>query len=161
MSLAMVMDAPSPANDFQSGHAALLLASFRRFVGRPLIDSALSGVEAAQALFEAPFVVVSHNTAADPVLTYGNQRALALWETDWDSFVVMPSRLTAEPIHREERERLLQATQTQGYIDNYAGIRISATGRRFRITGAIVWTLMDNQGTRVGQAATFESVAHL
>lgn len=40
---------------------------------------------AARRLFEAPFVVVSHNAAADPILTYGNRAALPLWETNWES----------------------------------------------------------------------------
>lgn len=151
----MVMNRPAPANGFQSAHAQLLLSSFRRFVGRPLLDDALTGDAAAQALFQAPFVVVSHDRAADPVLTYGNERALQLWETDWGDFVRTPSRLTAEPVHREERARLLHATKTHGYIDDYSGIRISATGRRFRISGAIVWTLIDPDGHPVGQAATF------
>ena len=155
------MDCPDPANDYQSGHARLLISSFRRFVGRPLIDEALSEVEAAQQLFQAPFVVVSHNNADDPVLTYGNVAALKLWETNWESLTRMPSRLTAEPVHREERARLLRATEENGFIDNYSGIRISATGRRFRISGAIVWTLVDDQGRRVGQAATFDSLTYV
>jgi hypothetical protein len=36
------MDRPSPANNFQARHVRLLLSSFRRFVGRPLIDEAPS-----------------------------------------------------------------------------------------------------------------------
>ena len=157
----MCLDRPSPANAYQSSHAQLLLSSFQQFVGRPLIADGLPAVEAAEALFRARFVVVSHNAAPDPVLTYGNEAALKLWETDWDTLVGMPSRLTAEPIHQEERARLLQATEQQGYIDNYTGIRISATGRRFRITGALIWTLLDDQGRWVGQAATFRQVAYL
>jgi hypothetical protein len=34
-------------------------------------------------------------------------------------------------------------------------VRVSATGRRFRIAGAIVWNLVDAAGLRHGQAASF------
>ena len=153
------MDRPSPANDYQRDHARLLLTSFRRFVGRSLIDDdSVSDIECAKHLFQAPFVVVSHNADDDPILTYGNEAALRLWETDWESLTQMPSRLTAEPVHRDERARLLRATEENGFIDDYSGIRISATGRRFRISGAIVWTLVDDDGRRVGQAAKFDRV---
>ena len=67
----------------------------------------------------------------------------------------MPSRLSAEPGLREERERLLTEVREKGYSENYRGIRISATGRRFRIDHARVWMLQDKDGTPRGQAATF------
>jgi hypothetical protein len=46
-------------------------------------------------------------------------------------------------------------TNTQGYIDNYQGIRISRTGQRFLIKQAIIWNLTDALGQKCGQAATF------
>ncbi len=67
----------------------------------------------------------------------------------------MPSRKTAEPVHRDERARMLELTRQQGYIDDYRGVRISAAGRRFRIERAIVWNLVDATGQPAGQAATF------
>ena len=104
---------------------------------------------------KANFVVVSHNTADDPILNYGNQAALNLWETDRETLLSMPSRKTAEPVHRDERAELLRRVTEDGYIDDYQGIRISATGKRFRIDQAIVWNLTDNSGQPAGQAATF------
>jgi hypothetical protein len=38
--------------------------------------------DVAQFLFEAPFVVVSHGIEANPILNYGNKKALTLWELD-------------------------------------------------------------------------------
>jgi hypothetical protein len=155
------MERPSPANDFQSTHAERLLSSFKLFVGRSLMDEGPTAAESARLLFQAPFVVASHGGGADPILSYGNEAALTLWDADWDTFTGMPSRLTAEPVHRDERARLLQATEEKGYIDHYSGIRISATGRRFRIENAIVWTVVDSDGERIGQAATFVTVQFL
>ena len=50
---------------------------------------------------------------------------------------------------------MLERARTQGYIDNYQGIRISSSGRRFLIEQAIVWNVTDRAGNRRGQAATF------
>lgn len=137
-------------------HSQLLLDSFARLVGRELIDRAGSPHTQAEQLFRSAFVVVSHGTEADPVLNYGNAAALALWEMDWETFTRTPSRLTAEPVHRDERARLLARTRDQGFVDDYSGIRISRSGRRFRIERAIVWNLVDAAGAPCGQAATFE-----
>lgn len=137
-------------------HVQLLLDSFARLLGRELISRQGSAEVQAERLFQAPFVVVSHGTEADPILNYGNAAALALWEMDLATLTRTPSRLTAEPVHRDERARLLERTRRDGFVDDYAGIRISSTGRRFRIELAIVWNLVDAAGIHRGQAATFD-----
>jgi hypothetical protein len=137
-------------------HVQLLLDSFSRLLGRDLVPRTGTPLEQARRLFEAAFVVVSHGTEADPVLNYGNAAALCLWEMDHAAFVRTPSRLTAEPLHRDERARLLDRTRRDGYVNDYAGIRISRSGRRFRIEQAIVWNLADERGVHRGQAATFD-----
>ena len=133
----------------------LLLDSFRRWTGRDLLSRTDTPDAQAQALFAAPFVVVSHGTEADPLLNYGNQRALDLWELSWAQLTSTPSRLTAEPMNRDERARMLAAAEKQGYYSGYRGIRISSTGKRFLVEDATVWNVVDGQGIRVGQAATF------
>lgn len=133
----------------------LILDSFVKLLDRELIDRSGSELEQSQRLFEANFVVVSHNTADDPILNYGNQAALTLWETDLENLLSMPSRKTAEPVHRDERAELLRRVTEDGFIDDYRGVRISATGKRFQIDQAIVWNLTDRDGQPAGQAATF------
>ena len=137
-------------------HVQMLLDSFARLLGRDLIPRDASAADQARRVFEVPFVVVSHGTEADPVLNYGNATALRLWEMDWTTFVQTPSRLTAEPVHRDERARLLERTRRDGFVDDYAGIRVSQSGRRFRIEQAIIWNLVDADGHLRGQAATFD-----
>jgi hypothetical protein len=132
-----------------------LLDSFRRWIGRDLLPRTGSPEEQAQALFAAPFVVVSHGTEADPILNYGNQQALDLWDLSWAQLTSTPSRLTAEPMNRDERARMLAMAEKQGYYSGYRGIRISSTGKRFLVEDATVWNVVDGQGIRVGQAATF------
>jgi hypothetical protein len=148
---------PSACNGFLSAHIHLLCTSYRCLTGRNLVDPDLDEREAARHLFEAPFVLLSHNAEADPILTYGNRTALDLFELDWDRLTRMPSRLTAEAPDREERARLLAEVAAKGYIDHYSGVRVSASGRRFLIEGAVVWNLIDQQGLYRGQAATFGS----
>ena len=117
--------------------------------------------ELARAVFEAPFVVVSHGTEADPVLNYGNRTALTLWEMPWEELTRTPSRLTAEAPGREGRARLLEAVTRRGFIDDYSGVRISKTGRRFRISRATVWNLLTEDDRPCGQAAMFDRWAFL
>jgi len=137
-------------------HVGLLLDSFARLLGRELVSRGGTPAEQAERLFHAPFVVVSHGTEPDPVLNYGNAAALRLWDMTWEELTQTPSRLTAEPVHRDERARLLARTREHGFVDDYSGIRISKTGKRFRIQQAIVWNLVDSVGNHRGQAATFD-----
>ena len=132
----------------------LLLDSFRRWTGRDLLMRT-GRSEDAQTLYVAPFVVVSHGIEPDPVLNYGNRFALELWETDWESFTRTPSRLTAEPVNQAERERMLAQAAARGFINDYQGVRITRTGRRFLVENALVWNVVEPDGTRVGQAASF------
>jgi hypothetical protein len=106
--------------------------------------------------FHAPFVLVSHGTESDPVLNYGNRAALALWEMSWEELTRTPSRLTAEAPNREARAKLLEAVARRGFIDDYSGVRISKTGRRFRIARATVWNLLTGDNQPCGQAAMFD-----
>ncbi|MDP1767820.1 MAG: MEKHLA domain-containing protein [Nitrospirota bacterium] len=132
-----------------------LLDSFHHWIGQELLAREGTLSEQAQRVFSAPFVVVSHGMEADPILNYGNHAALDLWEMTWEQLTRTPSRQTAEPVNREERARMLRVVEEQGYNDQYRGVRISATGRRFLVEEAIVWNVLDEQGTRIGQAATF------
>ena len=106
-----------------------------------------------RALYEAPYGVVSHDTSENPVFNYANRTAQRVFEMDWQTFTRLPSRKSAEPVNRAERERLLARVTREGFIDNYQGVRISATGRRFRIEDATVWNLVDEKGVYRGQAA--------
>ncbi len=140
-----------------SQHIRLLLYSFHHWTGNSLITitNNNSAAEIANLLFTANFVVVSHGTQADPILNYGNQKALDLWQMDWQTFTATPSRYTAEPMERTERAQLLAQAKSQGYISNYRGIRIASTGDRFYINQAIIWNVVDKEGKLWGQAATF------
>ncbi|MHA6482934.1 MEKHLA domain-containing protein [Paenibacillus sp. strain BS8-2] len=141
-------------------HARLLLDSYRRLTGKALMEIP-EGADPAEIIEHATSVVLSHDTELDPVLNYGNESAMQLWEMDWDTFTRTPSRLTAEPMEREERARFLAKVAERGYVDDYTGIRVSSTGKRFYIVGATVWNLIDDEGVTRGQAATFAEYRRL
>ncbi len=132
-----------------------LLDSYRHWTNRDLLERTGRLELQSQALFEWPAVVVSHGMEVDPILNYGNRTALDLWEISWDELVKTPSRLTAEPVNRAERERMLELAKTRGYIDTYRGVRITKTGKRFLVENALIWNVLDPAGKQVGQAATF------
>jgi hypothetical protein len=138
-----------------TAHSAMLLDSFRARTGQELAQRGGGAAAEAERLLEAPFVVVSHGLGDDPILNYGNRVALALWEMDVERFLATPSRLTAEPIAREARKGLLERTARDGFVSGYEGVRISATGRRFRISNVTIWNVVDEAGQPAGQAATF------
>jgi hypothetical protein len=137
------------------GQSVTLMDSFLARTGRELLAMTGRPEEDAQRLYDAPFVVVSHGTEPDPILNYGNRAALELWEMTAAEFVATPSRLTAEPMLREARERILAETARMGFVSGYDGVRISAKGRRFTIHDTTIWTVTDPSGRALGQAATF------
>jgi hypothetical protein len=136
-------------------HTQILARSLKCFTSRDLLSGNFSPAELAEKVFHAPLVLVSHGTEADPILNYGNKSALALWEMSWAKLTRTPSRLTAEAPDRDERARLLETVKACGFIDDYSGIRISKSSRRFKISRATVWNLISENGQPCGQAAMF------
>jgi hypothetical protein len=132
-----------------------LLNSFHHWTERELIERAGDLEYQAYRLFQSTVVVVSHGIEEDPLLNYGNRVALELWEMTWEQLIVTPSRLTAEPVNRAERESMLEQARIRGYLDTYRGVRITSTGRRFLVENALIWNVVNGKGQRVGQAAMF------
>ena len=154
---------PNPSNQFHAAHISLLLASYRRWTGRPLdIARTVEGMgDESEAIYRAPFVVLSHGTEVDPIFNYANQAGQSLFEMTWPEFMVTPSRLSAEPLVRAERLRLFERVAEYGFIEDYRGVRVSKSGRRFFIERATVWTVLDGVGNRAGQAAMFSHWQYL
>lgn len=153
------IDASSRA--FLVHQTRLMLSSYRKLTGKVLWPEDRPDEVLIKEVFEAPFVLCSAGAERDPVLNYGNAQALKLWEMDWKTLTSTPGRHTAEAPERGAREEFLRTVKEKGYIDNYSGIRVSSTGRRFEIKNATVWNLLDSQGRYAGQAATFNSWSFL
>ena len=128
-----------------------LLDSYAIRVGRELIARTGDDVEDARLLDALEAVVLAHDGAADPVFTYANEAAAALWKTTVDQVVGMPSRLSAAPEHRDARASALGAALATGVVLDYTGERQALDGSRFVIRDATLWTFVHGPG----QAATF------
>jgi hypothetical protein len=153
---------PSPcaASAAMAGHAEAIAFSFKKLVGRALLDEEAAGPPRPlwAALLEHPrMALLSVGTQPNPLLNYGNNAALALFEMSWEQLTVTPGSLTAQLEHeREERQRLLDGVTANGFVLSYSGVRVSATGRRFRIRDAAVFNIVED-GEYKGQAAWFST----
>ena len=145
------MDLPELSNEHRR-HIRCIGESYLRLTGRPLVAQ---GGDLVEALWLAPLVIVAHGTQADPIFFFGNEAALKLFEMDFGAFTRLPSRFSVEPTLREERAQLFERVMRDGIIEDYAGVRLSATGKRFKISNTAVWNLTDETGAPAGQAAAF------
>ena len=144
---------PNLKTPFYHQHAELLCDSYQRLFKKPLLITSAASNPLIQSLYNAPFALLSHGLEDDPIFNFGNAAALKLFEYSWDEFIQLPSRLSAKTVDQSERQRLLDAVSQQGFIDNYTGIRIAASGREFLIENAVVWNVIDKDGRYCGQAA--------
>ncbi len=147
---------PGPDNAYLADFAGLLLRAYERAFNEPLSgapDSASDADVAAWLFLDAPFALLAHNGGADPTFIYANRTALRLFERSWQGMVGLPSRLSAAPDDRAERQRMLSAALAAGGCRDYAGVRQSSTGRRFQIRETAIWTIGPGPVAQMGQAA--------
>lgn len=130
----------------------LLVGSYRRIVGDALFPE---NCDEHWLYNQAPFAVVAHNADPDPVFIYANIAAQRCFGYGWSEFTSLPSRLSAEPINRADRQILLDKVKKDGHYSGYFGVRIAKSGRRFSIDDGCIWQLTDHDGSTHGQAATF------
>ncbi|MDT3438758.1 MULTISPECIES: MEKHLA domain-containing protein [unclassified Pseudofrankia] len=140
---------------YDTAFAELLTDSYQRVVGTPMPRAAgPAGLATARWLHDdAPFGVLAHDGAADPLFVYANATAQRLFEYGWDEIVGLPSRLSAAEADRDERAALMSDVLLRGYTNDYRGLRVARSGRRFWIEDATVWNLVDRHGEFQGQAA--------
>ena len=155
------MNYPDFNTPFYTQHAVLLCSSYKRWTGKSLIPDEQNADNLVRALFDAPFVIVSHGTEKDSIFNFGNRAALELFEIGWQEFIQLPSRKSADQENQADRERLMARVNADGYATDCKGVRISATGRRFLIEGATVWNVVDKAGKYHGQAAMFTHWSYL
>ena len=155
------MTYPDFKNSFYVNHALLLCSSYKRWMGNPLLPETRKSSNLIRALFDAPFVLVAHGTETDSIFNFGNRAALALFEIGWEQFIRLPSRESADQDNKEDRARLMARVHEEGFASDCKGVRVTATGRRFLITGATVWNVVDDKGRYHGQAAMFSDWSYL
>ena len=132
-------------------HIQLLVKSYRKLIGRLLIEDV--DAPSSEEVCSADFALLSHGTEADPLFNFGNDLALTLFERSFEDFIKLPSRKSSGQTIDEDRIKLLDEVSKNGFIENYNGVRVSASGRQFEISDAVVWNVIDEKGSYHGQAA--------
>ncbi len=137
--------------------AGWILRSYRHWDGAELIalPAGADDDARARALFDAPLGILAHGIEDDPLCIYANGTALAAFELPIADAPRFPTRETAAPEDRAERSGALARSGEQGIVYDYDGIRVSRSGRRFRLLDGRIWTVLDDDGKRIGQAAAF------
>jgi hypothetical protein len=150
---------PCHDNNYHQEHVLIMLENLKKWTGFDLIkEYGFSVDRLGEQVFNADFYILSHDTGADPILNYGNDRVLKQWEVSWEELTNMHSRETAKPVDRSARAAMMDRVKAKNYIDGYSGTRISKTGKEFKISNGIVWNLFTGNGVFYGQAAWFNSV---
>ncbi len=152
---------PNTDNNYLSDYVSLITISLRKLARVEIVDFSLSPRNQAKQAFEADYILLAHNATDEPCFRYANRSGLKLFEMSWEEFTSLLSKYSAERENQAERHMLLDGVKSKGYVDNYSGIRISKSGRRFEISDAMVWNVLNLQGRRIGQAAMFRDYKYI
>ncbi len=153
---------PDASNHYCVEHVVILLSNLERWTGFDLAGGfGISTDELGKGVFEAEFCLLSSDLSADPVLNYGNQRALDLWEMSWEELTSTRSRDTAPSDRQSDRDGLMRQVDEENFITGYSGERVSKTGKEFLIKDVTIWNLFDDDGKPYGRAAWFKDISPL
>jgi len=151
---------PDNSNQYCQEHVSILLSNLKRWTGIDLAeDNGIPVNKLGKGVFEANFCLLSSDLSADPILNYGNQMALDLWEMSWEELTSTRSRDTAKPDKQSDRDGLMRQVNEKNFVTGYSGMRVSKTGREFLIKDVTIWNLFDDDGKPYGRAAWFIDTA--
>ena len=153
---------PDVSNQYCREHVSILLSNLKRWTGFDLTQEySISDEELGKGIFEAKFCLLSSDLSADPILNYGNQIALDLWEMTWEELTSTRSRDTAKPDRQSDRDELMRQVNEKNFVTGYSGMRVSKSGREFMIKDVTIWNLFDDDEKKYGRAAWFKDIEHI
>ena len=129
--------------------------SFKRWTDQYLIDPHHQPEEFSRLLYFAPFVVFAVSNHPDPRFSYANESSQKLFLYNWNEFTALPSTTPIEPSDFPQSQRMLDECSSQGFSKAFEGIRITSTGKRFKIGRTILWNIIDDSGRKIGKAVVF------
>ena len=143
-------------HDCRSQHVHNVLRSYYNLLGHKFENLNLEEPTLGEVILHSEWVVISHGNGPDPLFNYGNKKVLSLFEVNLNELKKIRSRNSAEPTLQSDREVFMQQVKAKGFATGYSGVRISATGKRFKIKNVTVWNVTDENGNPAGQAACFK-----
>ncbi len=99
---------------------------------------------------ECPLPIASHDI--NGIFNYLNKAALSLFNVSIEEVIGKPTTMTAPDSEQKERNRLLKQVNSEGFINNYKGIRVTSDGKLFQIEDATIWNVIDEKSHKIGQA---------
>lgn len=157
--VAPILNYPSPNNNYHKEHVLIMIRNLKRWTSYDLIEAnGFSEENLGEEIFNTDFYLLSHNGAQDPILNYGNRKVLELWEITWDQLTSMYARNTAKQDDQSAREEMMRKVKGQNYVSGYDGVRVSRTGKEFKILNVTIWNLFTEGDKPYGQAAWFRKV---
>ena len=130
-----------------------ILDSYRRLLGRDLVERSGDEAEDARRLFDLHVAVLAHDTSPQPLLDWANQVAASAFDATPEALMGLPSSRTAPADAVADRGKLFETLAPRGFITGYSGVRVSLAGRRFIIDDVTVFALADAAGRPAGHAA--------
>ena len=73
---------------------------------------------------ECPLPIASHDI--NGIFNYLNKAALSLFNVSLEEVIGKPTTMTAPDSEQKERNRLLKQVNSEGFINNYKGIRVTS-----------------------------------
>lgn len=149
--------------DWLRNHVRRLMQSYAHWLGQPLIPLQ-TGEDALEAIMQYPLAIASHDHAEEARFNFANQAALDLFRMTAEQMLGLASRHSAQPMLQADRAKFLQQVKRQGYVRDYAGVRIAQDGQLFEIQAATVWNVWDPEQPEcglLGQAVIIPAVRHL
>jgi len=134
----------------------MLVESYSKHFNKPFLAQGVEITSIAKEVWDAPFVLMFHKLREEglPTFCYANRAALALFESEWDDFVGMESRNTAEDEEavQKERDEYLEKALETGKVEKLDVWRVSQKGRRFLLKDVELWNVESGEDI-IGQAA--------
>ncbi len=143
-------------HDWHRQHVYNLLRSYYNLLGHKFENLNFNEPTSGDVILHSEWAVISHGNGQDPFFNYGNKTALSLFEVNLNQLKKIRSRNSAEITFQSDREIFMQQVRATGFVTGYSGVRISATGKRFKIKNVTVWNVTDEKGEPAGQAACFK-----
>jgi hypothetical protein len=150
-------NAPSPGKEFDKDRWVHCISkSLQTLYGTSLFDE-LGLADFEQVHCNQRHVVISHGTQDDPIFNYANEAGLKFFDYSEEEFVQLQSKYsTPDGFLRADRTVIVERVRDQGWVIIDKAVRQNKSGDCFLVHRILFFNVFDDDGKRIGQAATFD-----